>query len=87
MGRVWERARDGSSADPRRVLSVFRELLGEAIDLWPVLAELLGSFLDRDRAARRGGTSPEMARRGTANELATGPGRARRENEGEGTAR
>ena len=50
--RVEEWPRDGSSAGPRRARSADRDLLGGAIDPWPLPVQTLCSFVDRDRAPR-----------------------------------
>jgi hypothetical protein len=47
-----------SSACPRRVRWVDSELLGEAIDPWPLLVEMPCSFVDLDRALRQAGAGP-----------------------------
>lgn len=51
---------EGPARVPQRVIDAYasrhRELLGEAIDLWPLLVQTPGSFVDRDCAWRaRGG--------------------------------
>ena len=54
--------RDGpamvSSAGRRPSRWVDRELLGEAIDPWPLLVQTLCSFVDRDRTPRWTGGGP-----------------------------
>jgi len=47
-----------SSAGRRPSRWVDRELLGEAIDPWPLLVQTLCSFVDRDRTPRWTGGGP-----------------------------